>query len=74
MIRGDLNKNESRQMASEFCPEGEKSSRAVGQAKSVFSQITGLTTTTNVFTEAANAVASATSNRERNLNPFGNDF
>ena len=62
-------------MASEFCPEGDKASKSAGQAKSVFSQVTGLTTTsTNVFAEAANAVASATSNRERNLNPFGNDF
>ena len=65
-------------MATEFCPEVDKGNRSVGQAKSVFSQITGLTSSTNVFTEAANtaktAVASATSNRERNLNPFGNDF
>jgi hypothetical protein len=61
-------------MASEFCPEGDRVSRSAGQAKSVFSQVTGLSTTTNVFAEAANAVASATTIRERNLNPFGNDF
>ena len=63
-------------MASEFCPETErgKSTKSVGQAKSVFSQVILTTTSSNVFAEAANAVASATSNREKNLNPFGNDF
>ena len=29
-------------MAAEFCPEGEKVSKSIGQAKSVFSQVTGL--------------------------------
>ena len=73
-----MTKTESRQTAAEFCPDGDKGKKSVGEAKSVFSQVTGLTATTNLFTEAAgkaaNAVASATSNRERNLNPFGNDF
>ena len=66
-------------MASEFGPESDKGgTKSVGQAKSVFSEIKGLSTSTNLFTEAAatasKAVASATaSTKERNLNPFG-DF
>ena len=76
LLRGDLNKTESRQMATEFCPEVErgKASKSVGQAKSVFSQVTLATTSSNVFAEAASAVASATTNREKNLNPFGEGF
>ena len=76
MLRGDLNKTESRQMATEFCPEIErgKATKSVGQAKSVFSQVPLATTSSNVFAEAASAVASATANREKNLNPFGDGF
>ena len=76
MLRGDLNKTESRQMATEFCPEIErgKTTKSVGQAKSVFSQVIVATTSSNVFAEAASAVASATANREKNLNPFGDGF
>ena len=74
LIRGDLNKKESSDMASEFCPESGKASKSAGQATSVFSQVTVSATSSNVFTEAANAVASATTSKERNLNPFGNDF
>ena len=63
-------------MATEFCPEIErgKTTKSVGQAKSVFSQVIVATTSSNVFAEAASAVASATANREKNLNPFGDGF
>ena len=75
LLRGDLNKTESRQMASEFCPDTERGkSKSVGQAKSIFSQVILATTSSNVFAEAASAVASATTNREKNLNPFGDGF
>lgn len=43
LIRGDMNKTESRQTTAEFCPDGDKGKKSVGEAKSVFSQVTGLT-------------------------------